>query len=195
MKTGQPLSSPDRLAEKRLEAERMQDVLLLLTHLVEREEATVKVILDCLYDVGSVNLIRNKLRPRILQRFVKPVARVSKPPLRSLGIYWFKQNCPKLIADWLHSQITFEEEPAAPEPIPVVKVQALPVVDDYQRQIQRLRSRVRWLTGILVGMVTVFGGAAFWLGYQSFDQQSLPRQEQFNPFVQMGPGANSNGSQ
>ncbi|NES86381.1 MAG: hypothetical protein F6K10_36240, partial [Moorea sp. SIO2B7] len=45
MTSSEPLVEvPKILAEERMQNERMHDVLLLLEHLVEREEATVKLI-------------------------------------------------------------------------------------------------------------------------------------------------------
>lgn len=103
----QRLIDEERIREERMEQERMQDVLLLLGHLAEREEATVKIILDCLYDVGSANLINQKFRYRPLNRLMKSIAGMSKPVFRVFALRWFKRNCPKLITDWLHSKVTF----------------------------------------------------------------------------------------
>lgn len=97
----------EQIREERMEEERMQDVLLLLQHLVEREEATVKLILDCLYDIGSVNLINKKFRPRSLNRVMKLIATMTKPTFRAIAFWWFRRNCPQLIADWLRSKVTF----------------------------------------------------------------------------------------
>ena len=51
-----------QLDEERMKQQRMRDVMLLLESLFEREETTVKMIIDCLYDVGSVNLINKKFQ-------------------------------------------------------------------------------------------------------------------------------------
>lgn len=96
-----------RLEEERIEQERVGDILLLLENLFEREEATTKVILGCLYDIGSVNLINKKVPFQSLRGMLKSIARMSKPAFKIVALYWFKKNCPKLIADWLHSQVTF----------------------------------------------------------------------------------------
>ncbi|MBR8828370.1 MAG: hypothetical protein DSM107014_10815 [Gomphosphaeria aponina SAG 52.96 = DSM 107014] len=93
--------------DERMEQERMHDVLLMLQHLVEREDATVKIILDCLYDVGSVNLINDKFRSPSLNGIMKSIAKMSKPVFRMVALRWFKKNCPQLIADWLHSKVSF----------------------------------------------------------------------------------------
>jgi hypothetical protein len=95
----------ERRLEERQEEERMRDVLLLLSNLFQREEVTIKLILDCLYDVGSVNLINQKFRFRLLNRLMKSIARMSKPVFRIFAVRWFHKNCPQLITDWLHSQV------------------------------------------------------------------------------------------
>ncbi|MBE9042173.1 hypothetical protein IQ235_15450, partial [Oscillatoriales cyanobacterium LEGE 11467] len=92
----------------KLETERMLEVQLRLTQLFDREEAAVKVILECLYDVGSVNFIEKKTRPKPVKQVLRPVARLSKPLFRFVGWRWFKANCPELIADWLYEQVLFE---------------------------------------------------------------------------------------
>lgn len=102
-----PIPLPKLLEEQRMKEERMHDVLLLLQHLVEREETTVKMILDCLYDVGSVNLIDKKVTLKPANRLMKGIATLSKPAFRMVALRWFKANCPKLIADWLHSKVRF----------------------------------------------------------------------------------------
>ncbi|NEO23842.1 MAG: hypothetical protein F6J98_14405 [Moorea sp. SIO4G2] len=106
MTSSEPLVEvPKILEEERIQKERMHDVLLLLEHLVEREEATVKLILDCLYDVGSVNLINKKFQSRSLNWMMKSIARMSKPAFRVVALRWFKKNCPELITKWLQEQV------------------------------------------------------------------------------------------
>ena len=95
------------IREKQLEEERMHDVQLLLENLFRREEATLKVIVDCLYDVGSTNLINKRFNCRPLNRIMKWIARLTKPGFRFLAVRWSKKNAPKLIATWLHSQVSF----------------------------------------------------------------------------------------
>ena len=153
------------LSEKeRMEEERMHDVLLLLKHLLEREEVTAKLILDCLYDVGSVNLIDKKFRFRPLNRTLKPIARMSKPVFRVFALHWFKKNCPQLITDWLHSQVSFNNlEDQSSEKL-VSEVSEIPA-EERSREIKLLRSQVRMLTGILLAAIAVFGGSFIWLFY------------------------------
>lgn len=93
--------------EERMKQERMKDILLLLEQLFEREEATVKRILDCLYDVGSVNLINKKFQTRPLNRIMKLIAKLTRPTFRVVALYWFKRNCPQLITKWLSIKVRF----------------------------------------------------------------------------------------
>ena len=101
-------------AAKQLEDARMQDISLLLENLFEREEVTVKLLLDCLYDVGSVNLINHKFQSRFLNGTLKSVARLSKPAFRLLALRWFKKNCPQLLTNWLRSKVTFQDKKGNP---------------------------------------------------------------------------------
>ncbi|RCJ25741.1 hypothetical protein A6S26_15515 [Nostoc sp. ATCC 43529] len=161
------LIPPETLAEKYIEAERMHDVLLLLQNLINSEEATVKLILDCLYDVGSVNLINQKLPVKPVNRLMKFIARMSKPVFRTLAFNWFKKNCPQLIADWLHSQVTFGTTPAKPREIAieVAPVQPSSALDteNLNQEIKNLRHQVRLLAGISIIAIAVLGVTATWL--------------------------------
>ena len=161
------VSPPENLAEKYMEAERMHDVLLLLQNLINSEEATVKLILDCLYDVGSVNLINQKLRLKPLNRVMKLIARMSKPVFRTLALNWFKKNCPQLITNWLHTQVSFEKPHKTPEqvPIEVVKLEpySIPQTESLSQEIKNLRYQVRWLAGISVIAIAVLIVKATWL--------------------------------
>lgn len=94
-------------SEERIEQQSMQDIILLLENLLEREETTVKIILDCLYDVGSVNLINKRFRSRSLKGIMGSIATMSKPVFRIFALRWLKKNCPRLITKWLRKQVTF----------------------------------------------------------------------------------------
>lgn len=91
--------------EMRREEERMRDVQVLLQNLTLQEEITIKLIIDCLYDVGSVNILNSKLTWKPANRVVKLVARTSKPVFRAIAWRWFKGNCPELITNWLASKV------------------------------------------------------------------------------------------
>ncbi|WP_036487896.1 hypothetical protein [Myxosarcina sp. GI1] len=96
-------------AEERKKQERMRDVLLLLQQLVEREEITLRLIVDCLYDVGSINLANKKLQNRQLNRITKAIATMLKPVFRSIALIWVKKNLPVLVTDWLEQQVSFKQ--------------------------------------------------------------------------------------
>ena len=95
--------------EERKKQERMRDVLLLLQQLVEREEITLKLLVDCLYDVGTINIINKKYQNKPMNRFLKAIARTSKPILRAVALRWLKKKLPLLVTDWLEDQVSFKD--------------------------------------------------------------------------------------
>jgi len=103
----EPVGSLAKTSEElALEEKRLQDLFLLIETMFLREETTVKLILECLYDIGSVNLINKKVQKRPLNRVMKYIARLSKPVFRIVAWRWFMKNCPKLLVDWLHGKVT-----------------------------------------------------------------------------------------
>jgi len=95
------------IRERQIEDDRMRDVELLLESLFLREEVTLRLVLDCLYDIGSMNLVNKKVQSRPLNRLMKAIARLSKPAFRPFMLRWSRKNCPHLIAEYLHSQVRF----------------------------------------------------------------------------------------
>jgi hypothetical protein len=93
--------------EERLKQERLRDVRLILENLFEREETTVKMILDCIYDIGSVNLVNKKFPSQPLNPLMKSLARTSKPVFKIIALRWFKRNCPELLTNWLYNKVKF----------------------------------------------------------------------------------------
>ncbi len=162
MSSQKPSAIQARFEQENINLIKKHDVLLLLQHLAEREEITVKIILDSLYDIGSANLINNKFRSRPLKILVGKISKLSKPAFRVVAYYWFKRNCPQLITDWLVEQVAFE-----PAITKVVEVEANSTPESIQKveQIKQLRSQVRLLTGILIAVVMVFGSSFVWLFY------------------------------
>jgi hypothetical protein len=192
-------TTKDRLvAESQREAERMRDVQLLLTHLLRQEDVTIKFILDCLYDVGSVNLINQKVRSQPLNQLTKAIAGMSKPAFKVFALRWLYKNCPRLITNWLHRKVRF----SAPDTQPavtvtkVMKAQAEPSVPainpatptdnavltpfvpnpESARQIRQLQYQVRCLTGVLVGVVLLWGGSVL-LPHYRIDSGAAQSQE------------------
>ncbi len=155
------VTSSEQLSRKQIEEQRMHDVRLLLLNLSENEEATIKLILDCLYDIGAVNFINQKFRYRPFNRVMKSIARMSKPVFRIYAWHWFKKNCPQLIANWLYSQVAFENPINVPQEIEVeasaVQQHQLFPAKNASREIMALRHQVRWLTGITVVALSTLG--------------------------------------
>ena len=137
-----------------------------------REETTVKLILDRLYDFGAANLIENKLGSRSLKKLTKVAARVSKPAFGVIALYWFKQNCPQLIADWLIEQVAFENSQTTATEIVKVESNSLQLAEPNRSEITQLRSQVRLLTSILVTIIILGGGSFAWLFYSPKVQPS-----------------------
>jgi hypothetical protein len=160
----QPLT-PQQESEQRLEAERMQEIMFLLKHLLEREEATVKAILSCVLDVGSVHFINDRVKIRPLRPLARPLAKLSKPALVFVAHRWVHKKCPLLITHWIQRRIllkTTRPQPQAPQTqAPQTQtVQAPPQATIeptvmYQHEIRRLRSRVQLTTGALVGVSSI----------------------------------------
>ena len=93
--------------EERKKKERMRDVFLLLQQLVEREEVTLRLIIDCLYDVGSINLVNKKFNKQPLNGFMKAIATMSKPVVRIVALRWVKKKLPTLVTNWLERKVSF----------------------------------------------------------------------------------------
>jgi hypothetical protein len=181
--SNKPVQNLTNAEEERMKTERMRDVLILLEHLAEREEVTVKMILDGLYDIGAVNWVNNNCGVQSLQRPLKSVARMSKPAFRMLALRWFKKNCPQLIANWLRSQVQFNppKKKPAKKPAPsVVDVSAISRVEleVRDREVKQLRSQVRLLTGGLIVAIALLGSTTLWLGYTLALEQNPQASEQ-----------------
>lgn len=178
---------PDVLAEKTQEKERMHDVFLLLQNLSNREEVTIKLIIDSLYDIASVNLINKKFSYGPLRKILKSIGRMSKPAFRFFAWRWFLKNFPPLITKWLYKQVSFNtaSKKKAQKPVTTIPQQnaqleaattANPTLElelelelanqEKSQQIKHLRSRIKWLTGMLIGIITIFSSGFLWLGYE-----------------------------
>jgi hypothetical protein len=160
-----PTLSPRQLAqqqaEQQAEAECSQEVMLLLANLLAREQATLKAVISCFYDVGTVNLVNQRIKYRLLRPLARPVLKVSKPVLTTLGYRWVSKKCPPIITRWLLRKVksvTSGPPPKAPAPVSVQSVSTVepPLIEQhtalYQGEIRRLRSRVRWTTAALAGV-------------------------------------------
>ncbi len=145
--------------------ERKQDVLLLLEHLAESEEVTVKLVLDRLYEIGANNLINQKVPAPLLKRVLRGATKVSKPAFRIIAFYWFKKNCPRLLTDWLLEQVAFSATETTNKEVVEVSPTALQGTESEQVQIKQLQSKVRLLTNLLIIAIAVGGSSFTWLIY------------------------------
>lgn len=174
-----------------MEADRMRDVQLLVAHLLRQESVTIKFILDCLYDVGSVNFINQKVRAQPLNQLTKAIAVLSKPAFKIFALRWLYKNCPRLITNWLYRKVRFSalDPQLAVTVSQVIEPQTTPAsrldparMDkvapglERDRQIQQLQHQVRWLTGLLVGVLLLWGGSIV-LPYYSHGSGSVQPQE------------------
>ena len=152
-------------AGSQAELELIETVALLLDNLFQREEATARSILDCLYDVGSVRLIEQKVPLKALRWPLKGVARYSKPIFRLWALRWLKKNCPWLITDWLFSQAWVGGIflPSADDngiievsaSSPALPVAVEPLVFRQAAEISALRGRVVALTIMILVLITL----------------------------------------
>ncbi len=174
------------LAKNSREEELMHDVLLMIENLTYREEATLKLILDRLYDIGSIHLINKKFRSRPVKRVLKWIARMSKPVFRIFAWRWIKNNCPLLVAKWLYQQVSLKN--LYPVRTEVVVQKQLPPgntileQENQNREVKFLRSQVKMLTAILIGVITLFGSSVILL-----TQGLIPGRSQLQTIEQLPP--------
>jgi hypothetical protein len=99
---------PSVMAEQRFKKERLHDIELLLQDMFVREETTIKLIFDSLYDIGAINIINKKIVFPPLNRLLKAVVGVPKPIAKMLLFRWFVAKCPALLANWLNNKVRFK---------------------------------------------------------------------------------------
>jgi pterin-4a-carbinolamine dehydratase len=155
--------------EKEKEVQLINKVSVLLKTLIYQEEITIKEIIDCLYDVGSTNLINQKFNFGTFNKTLKFMTKMSKPAFKMLAWQWVKKNSPNLITNWLQSEVTFirveetrVEVMTEDENISLVSISPRPE-ENQTYQVKRLNLQVKLLTVILVTTITLFGGSLIWL--------------------------------
>lgn len=94
--------------EELFQQKRIRDAMLLLENLTLQEEATIKLIIDCLYDVGSINIINKKIQQRSANKLIKWIASMSKPIFRIFAWRWVKKNLPIKATNWLARKVSFK---------------------------------------------------------------------------------------
>lgn len=183
--SGEPTPSTDPPSKNAvIEQERMRIVQTLLEQLFDREDATVKLIFNCLYDIGIINLIHHKIPLSPARGLLKGVAQVPKPIVKTIAMRWIRKNCPPLIVKWLLSQVKARTTPlqtgntATATVNPVAEGVVEPIqpniqarLDAYNREILKLTSQVKMLTVLLVGVTCTLGGGFAWAVWK--DQTEL----------------------
>ncbi len=117
-------------AEDLKKQERMRDVTLLLQQLVEREETSLKLIIDCLIDVGAINYANHKLHNPSLNKIMKVLVGYIKPVARMVALLWLKKNLPDLLTAWLESKVSFEPVPINKEEAFTGDLETVPITEE-----------------------------------------------------------------
>ncbi|WP_299403218.1 hypothetical protein [Acaryochloris sp. IP29b_bin.148] len=173
------------LASSQTEQRAVDEILLLLEQLTQQESTTIKLILDRLYDIGSINLINRKVKPRSLNRISHAIASQTKPVFRFFGIRWFRGNCPQLITDWLYEQVKFQPVIAAQE---IIETHSLPNSpadpDNDALELRKLRSQLQWRTGLLGGSLGVLSAVLVFNTTGLFPNPNLASPQPSSPTAQ-----------
>ena len=148
--------------KEKLYLDSKHDILLLLQHLAQSQETTVKLILGRLYDVGADNLITQKIPSLLLKRILKSATKIPKSAFIILAYYWFKKNCPQLITDWLLDQVSFTQKEEATQETIAVSPNS---VEAEQLKIKQLNSQVQVLTRMVIVLIGILGGGITWVFY------------------------------
>ncbi|AKG23645.1 hypothetical protein [Calothrix sp. 336/3] len=149
--------------QARQDAERMRDVLLLVENLTTREETNIKLIIDCLYDVGAPHLIQKKFRSTTLQKVLQITAKMSKPAFRIFAWRWLQKNLPGLITNWLHQQVKFQN--ITQVTTTVVEVNPTAIETREEKENIPLSTQIKVLRGSLICVTAVLGSSLLWLSY------------------------------
>lgn len=164
--------------EKAREEKLINELLVLVKTLIYEEESTIKLIIECLYDMGSTNLVNQKVQLTTFNRSLKFITKLSKPVFKIVAWHWFKNNCPTLITGWLHSKVEFPR--VEPQKIEAVLESENKDIDSSLKllegnqidEVKHLHFQVKLLTGILLAVLTMFSGSFIWVNY-SLQQSHL----------------------
>ena len=124
------LKTKSLAAEELKKQERMRDVTLLLQQIVEREETSLKLIIDCLIDVGSINYANHKLHNPSLNKIMKVLVSYVKPVARMIALRWLKKNLPDLLTAWLEGKVSFEPVPINSQEAVTGEIETVPISEE-----------------------------------------------------------------
>jgi hypothetical protein len=139
----EPLKAKPISTEELKKQERMRDVTLLLQQIVEREEVALKLIIDSLIDVGSINYANNKVHKPTLNKMMKILVGYVKPVARMAALFWLKRNLPNLLTAWLEAKVAFApttstsaENEASAGDLEIVASREVPVANEVFKTLQ-----------------------------------------------------------
>jgi hypothetical protein len=137
----EPLKAKPISTEELKKQERMRDVTLLLQQIVEREEVALKLIIDSLIDVGSINYANNKVHKPTLNKMMKILVGYVKPVARIAALFWLKRNLPNLLTAWLEAKVAFApatsaENEASAGDLEIVAAREVPVANEVFKTLQ-----------------------------------------------------------
>lgn len=137
----EPLKAKPISTEELKKQERMRDVTLLLQQIVEREEVALKLIIDSLIDVGSINYANNKVHKPTLNKIMKILVGYVKPVARMAALFWLKRNLPNLLTAWLEAKVSFApnttaESGAAATDLEIAASREVPVANEVVKSLQ-----------------------------------------------------------
>lgn len=160
------MSRKKSVLEQENEIIKLQEILILLYQLFQREEATAKAIVGCLYDIAMINLTNKYFPLWGVNATLKYLTRFPRPIAQSLGVKLYLQpQCPKVITDWLYTLVEFPENQMQTLETEVVINELLPTLKQSKLEIKSLQNRVKLLAGSLVATIAIFSGSFVWIGY------------------------------
>lgn len=126
----EPLQAKPISADELKKQERMRDVNLLLQQIVEREEIALKLIIDSLIDVGSINYANHKLQNPPLNKIMRTLVGYVKPVARVAALFWLKRNLPNLLTAWLEAKVSFKPIPINDDEAITGDLETIPTTDE-----------------------------------------------------------------
>lgn len=144
--------------EKKKEEEKLTEIVILLSQLFEREEATAKKIIECLYDIATINLVNKYILLMPLNRLLKLLIKLPKSLAKNLAFALYVQpKCPKLITDWLFTLVEFSNNKTINNIEDIIPSNLLLDIEKKEQTIKSLQLKIKVLTSILMIAFIVFG--------------------------------------
>ncbi len=144
--------------EKKKEEEKLTEIVILLSQLFEREEATAKKIIECLYDIATINLVNKYILLMPLNRLLKLLIKLPKSLVKNLAFALYVQpKCPKLITDWLFTLVEFSNKKTINNIEDIIPSNLLLEIEKKEQTIKFLQLKIRVLSSILILFLLIIG--------------------------------------